>query len=298
MAAVSDWLLRARKNGTVFLRYEFEILAAPEELYLEWETDRVCSVTVNGQEFSAQRSGRFGERFVRSNIGKATRVGRNTVVLEMDYFQQTETYELFENYYYTHSGVTESMINCLRYDSNVEAVYLFGDFRVFNRSGFRTAENHTLVARSDFVMDVSHDAVDPACLVQQGFPFFSGSVVLSGWFQSSVSEGTLHLEGDYATAEVLLNGMHQQTLWCEPFCRLSGMRIGKNLLQIRLTNSNRNLLGPLHREPARCRDEVSPNTFTCYGEWSREHTCGAYCADDVLIPFGLTGLYLEYEVTE
>ena len=76
--------------------------------------------------------------------------------------------------YYQHDGVhfalfdpmaTESVRNCLYYDTNVEQIYLCGDFVVDSNHVIRKREGLPALSSDNY---------------QNGYPFFKGSVTLEG----------------------------------------------------------------------------------------------------------------------
>lgn len=67
---------------------------------------------------------------MRGNIAALARKGENEIVLELDYFQSQQTYDVFDGFYYGNGEITETLMNCVSYETNIEAMYLFGSFSV------------------------------------------------------------------------------------------------------------------------------------------------------------------------
>ena len=78
---------------------------------------------------------------MRGNIAALARKGENEIVLELDYFQSQQTYDVFDGFYYGNGEVTETLMNCVSYETNIEAMYLFGSFSVRPDSGWQAGEN-------------------------------------------------------------------------------------------------------------------------------------------------------------
>ena len=60
------------------------------------------------------------------DIAPYVKTGVNEIIIELDYYQSEDVY-----YALFGENVTESLKNCLAYDTNIEPVYLMGDFGVY-----------------------------------------------------------------------------------------------------------------------------------------------------------------------
>lgn len=104
---------------------------------LELETLQHTKLSVNGTEISLTGQGVLDRSFVRGNIAALARKGENEIVLELDYFQSQQTYDVFDGFYYGNGEITETLMNCVSYETNIEAMYLFGSFSVRPDSGWQ-----------------------------------------------------------------------------------------------------------------------------------------------------------------
>jgi hypothetical protein len=85
----------------------------------------------------------------------------------------------------------------------------------------------------------------------------------------------LCLKGRYHVAEIWVNGEFAGKLLFSDICDLSAyLNEGKNEILVKLTNSNRNLLGP-HHHPMVEIERVGPRTFTCEKLW-KNGECSNY----------------------
>ena len=97
---ISERLLREKTNRKLWLRYAFTVDFLPDDLTLELETLQHAKLSVNGTEISLTGQGVLDRSFVRGNIAALARKGENEIVLELDYFQSQQTYDVFDGFYY------------------------------------------------------------------------------------------------------------------------------------------------------------------------------------------------------
>lgn len=252
--------LESSGGGKTFqLRYNFKLSFDPKtakEMFLVVEQPEVYKMTLNGVPIRYEGAGWWRDmQFKRIDIRNIAVEGKNT--LEM-----TGTFQL------------PRIPNTLDYTENgveVEAVYIVGDFIV-------RPEGNGL-----FVIKPSVTQVRTGDLAKQGFPFFSGSVTLEREIEVNAQPGEkvfLEFDGlEAITTQVTVNGkvagviaFHPHRVDITPF-----VRNGANSVQVELTDSNRNLMGPHHdweKEPL----SVGPGTF-------RNFATKGYN----FIPFGITG---------
>lgn len=134
----------------------------------------------------------------------------------------------------------------------LEALYLLGDFAVIGQRE-PTKTNCIRMNRN-----LSLDQENGVChteLVSAGYPFYAGTVVLRRHITIDaglVGESGLYLELDgfrACYACILVNGKEAGLVAWAPYkVDITGMmQQGENTIEIELTNSLRNLLGPYHR---------------------------------------------------
>jgi hypothetical protein len=262
--AISDRLLKERRNGKVFLKYSFDITEIPETIFVETEKMDVSNVWLNGSNISIDGQGRLDRSFVRADISKLLRTGSNEFVFEINYFQSEHVYHIL----FDMKDGTESLMNCLSYDTDIEAIYILGDFNVISKDGFTKGDKGTSIAKGDFTIVKSRETIDVSKIVEQGYSFFAGEMTFEKQIDLEDSNCKLQLVGRFAIAEVYVNDKFVSKLMFDDVCDLTGYAVkGLNTLKVKLINSNRNLLGPFHciydHEPY----AVGPGTFDMYGSW-------------------------------
>jgi hypothetical protein len=134
----------------------------------------------------------------------------------------------------------------------IEAIYLAGNFGVKTVGEFQSLEREAVRCPRGFTLGRHPETVTLGKAHEAGLPFFSGKLNLSRDF--TVAPGQEHgryLVFDRQMAIVSsfrINGHEISPLIWKPFSvSLDGLlRPGVNRLEIELTNSLRNLLGPHH----------------------------------------------------
>ncbi len=285
--AASWQLLNERKNRPVFLKYTFHVTDKPDDIILEAENGNYKSVRLNGKLITLDKPGSIDKSFITSSIADTLVSGENELVFELHYYQSEHVYYVL----FDCKEGTESLINCLTYDTNIECVYLRGSFGVHAAGGFTPGTDGTLLSGGKFSITKLPDSVT-GNMVSQGFPFFSGCMTLKGTFCCETNRVQLTLSGRFATAELSVNGQDASTLMFGYTCDISAfVKPGENTLTVKLTSGNRNLLGPFHCTHAHEPYAVGPDTFTMYGSW-RDGKSPLYRDSYSFVPFGLSDIVL------
>ena len=290
--AISDRLLRERTNHTVYLKYSFTIKTVPERIRLEAEKMNAKRAWFNGEEVRLSDPGTLDPAFVSLNLAGRAKSGVNELVLEIDYYQSKEVYDVFNGVYYEHSDGTESLINCLSYITDIEAVYVLGDFGAYTPSLTPGAKN-TLLSPADFWIGPRKTSLALDQLAQSGYLFFGGQITFEKDFEATGAETLLTLGGRFAVAKVSLNGGAEEILMFTNALDVAGkLQKGRNQMRVTLLSSYRNLLGPFHFAPDPEPYGVSPDTFTHYGHWDNGK-CPGYAQEQyAFAPFGITSITL------
>ena len=290
--AASDRLLRGRTNRKVWLKYAFDVREIPQSLRVECEDMGLVSAELNGEKLELGKGNTFDPSFLMADALNKLKIGRNELVFEIYYYQPQLVYDVFNGVYYEHSDGTESLINCLSYRTDIEAVYLRGDFGV-HTTGFTPGKRNTLIAKDEFAIERAQKRVRANALAECGYPFFGGSVTLKLNAQARGDETALKLTGRYMLAKVRVNGGEAQTLMFGDTADVAGkLHAGENEIEITLVSSYRNVFGPFHFAPDPEPLGVSPDLFAGYGHWSEEGKSELYTGDYAFVRFGLTGAEL------
>lgn len=219
-------LLLERYEGKLKLKYSFEVRKIPKKLSLEINADAPENIYVNGVKTTCEE------------ISQLLKTGTNDIEIEINYFQNQNVYEV-----YFGENVTESMKNCLVYDTEITPLVLKGKFGVYEENGFK-AENNALYGKDFYISDLP-EKIDS--LVKCGFPFFAGKIKLCGEFECSGKNTAMKLSGRWHAAEISVNGNKVQKLLLSDKIDVSEfVKSGKNEFEVVMTIGNRNLYGPHH----------------------------------------------------
>ena len=261
-AALFQKLLRERYEGKLFLQYEFNVEIIPESLCLRTEKSNDIVAWLNGKILDDTIPTK--EDYVNVyDITNRVQKGRNTYTVQVDWFQN-------ENVYYALFGenVTESLKNCLVYDTELQPIELVGKFGVYPRNGYKTDGNTSFVRGEDFFIGaLPQQITEPTT---EGFPFLAGEMVLHQKVHFNTANILLHVTGEYQMAFVKVNGMEAGILLFDTEMDISQVaKEGENEIEVRFILSNRNRLGPHHWVDNR-EEAVSPFSFELDGTWEED----------------------------
>ena len=240
-------LLRTDYRGKLYVKHSFKVAdVVPMRVILERE--KFLSVHANGKELTLTDN-EFEFNFVEADITDAVKVGDNEIVYCLDYYQHDGVhFALFDPL------ATESLRNCLYYDTNIENIYIKGDF---------TVDGDQVIHRRTALPELSSENY------KKGYPFFKGEITLKGTYSfDGHGERTLSLaKGRFLVAEVTVNGITTDITMDTKKDITKLLKVGDNDIEIVLKSSLRNLFGPYH-----CADNpepvhVGPKNFTMRGSW-------------------------------
>ena len=178
------------------------------------------------------------------------------------------------------SMATESLRNCLYYDTSIETTYLKGDF-VVNK-------DMVIEKRKKFPQITS-------ALYKYGYPFFKGEIVLHGKLEKpKTGRAILSLRGRFMAAEIKINGQKTKFVLDDKGDITNYLKEGKNSVQITLKSSLRNLFGP-HHYHSEDNLYVSPFHFTFRGKWGKQEAAKDYMDQYNSVPFGVENIILTTE---
>jgi len=261
-----ETLLRQNYKGNVYIRHTFNV-KSKTAIKLIMEKGRFLSVKVNGVEMTMGKND-FDVNFVETDITSALKEGENVLIYGVDYYQHDGVhFALFD------PMATESLRNCLYYDTHIENVYLKGDFVV--------NADHSIEKRTTLPALSSEN-------YKNGYPFFKGAVTMQGTYEYD-GEGVRELsldKGRFIVANLTVNGEKVDVIMDTKKDITKYLKKGKNDIVIRLKSSLRNLFGPHHFKPIVEPLGVSPTTFTMRGQW-KDGVAENYTHDYHVVPFGL-----------
>ena len=261
--ALFNKLLEERYCGEIFLRYEFDVDVIPEKLYLRAEKSSELATWLNGESLTEILPGEE-DYILYYDISDYVHVGRNEYTVKVDWYEDDSVFfALFGE------NVTESLKNCIVYDTELQPVEVVGTFGVYPRTGYVQDEEPQLISGDDFYIGELPKRMK-AEPVMEGFPFHAGEMTLCQKVTFDTRDILLQVEGEYLMAFVKVNGHEVGKLFFDTELDISQVaKEGENEIEIRFILSNRNRLGP-HHVVARERISISPFSFELGGTWKED----------------------------
>ncbi len=282
-------VLALQRPCRVEMRFRFVIGEGFDfsDICLNMETPEKFEILVNGVPYAFADMGQFVDHSIRkSPIGGLLHVGQNTITLSCLFTQSPELY-----YAKFTPGVHESLLNKLTYDTELESIYLTGNFGVAMEGPWHYGERRCIHGGQKFSLVAPAATVDITDLTPQGFWFFSGRIKLSQKLIIAKEPGKWYLISlehlNAPAAQVYVNGNLAGKLLFAPFQVDITDHIvdGENEITIELLSGNRNLLGP-HHKPQGESYSVGPDSFSDQYGWTDDKSLPAWTDDYNFVIFG------------
>ena len=270
LAAAFDRLLRSEYNGKLFVKYAFEATGFGKRLVIRREKGKFISSRFNGCEIKFRESA-FDFNFEEADITNFVVTGRNEYVNELKFYNRPQVFWALYD-----PEATESVRNCLWYDTEIENVYVLGDFRVDDKRRIGSPYIPAGTAR----------------LHKFGFPNFAGKILFSTKIFGEKKHAKLKIQGDYTVAEISVNGKSAGHCLFGNTVEIEWDEGKENRLDIAIVSSLRNMFGPFHFNGS--EENINPFQFTFRGSW-KEGNSRFYDADYRLQPFGLDSVTIAFE---
>lgn len=253
-------LVESSYKGKLWVRYEFEAEAGIE-LTLRTEVNAGYDFTLNGKPITFKQSP-FDLKFADADVTQYVVDGKNYYEYQIDYFQAPIVrYALFDPL------ATESVRNCLTFDTEIEQIYVLGKFALKDRKIVKPCTS-----------------VPMYNVEQNGFDHFAGAMTFTAEFEGEGTPALIQLGGEYMSASLSVNGKcYTATLDGEAIVETVK---GKNTLELTFTASLRNLIGPLHFKGN--EQGISPANFRLQGQYGVENS--AYSPKHILKPVGISSV--------
>ena len=244
--SANERLIKEEYGGKLWLKYTFNVKQKPKNLRLLAEQLLYNEVTLNGTKLDLYQSG-WDVFFSEADISACVKTGENVLIACIDYVIGRDVrHVLFDK------GVMESLKNCLVIDTEIETVYILGQFEVNEQ---REVVTDTLIKNISGIQN-------------QGFPHFAGTITFSAETYVENTNKILKLFGRFMTARILVNGREAGTMVLSDTMDLSEyLRPGHNIITVSLVSSMRNMIGPLHYAPEIDPKDVGHYHFDFRGTW-------------------------------
>ncbi|CAH1191650.1 hypothetical protein PAECIP111891_00052 [Paenibacillus allorhizoplanae] len=270
---IQEQLLALGRSVDIELDFPFDVgweTGYNRELFIVMESPELFAIEVNGSKVSSESCGTWRDgSFHKVAISGNVQSGENHIRLNRHFYNSPETYQAIEN-----AKKFESEGNKLTFDTEIESMYLLGEFGVESRSGYVYGERRAVQTEGPFVLTEIPQVVHASELVQQGLPFFAGTIrlrqyIVVNWKDGAAAKWFFPEPPHAAVSKLWLNGHEVRTFLWEPYEADIGRFLvtGENVIEMELTNSCRNLLGPHHHIHGEIY-KVGPSSFTHTPGWT------------------------------
>jgi len=298
VCVIADRVLARKKRTGLKMEFSLESdkkFSPDEELYLVLENPELFSIEINGKPISNGDCGFYRDiSFRKISIAGKLNKGVNQIILERVIDPSKELFERIEK-----AWAAEAEKNKLTLDDEIESIYILGDFAVRTNGEFETLEREAVRYKGDFVLSEKPDGGDNRDLISSGLPFYNGRIKIKKTFIiEDLSAWDLVFDKLYGQiAEISINGNKIGDILWKPYSvKLDGLlKHGENQLELILTNSLRNLLGPHHLQEG---ESYAVGPFSFYKEdgiFARNWSGGfePWNDDYCFVRTGIEGLRLE-----
>jgi hypothetical protein len=261
-------LAKDEYNGSLILKYEPHVAVVPAKCSLVAEQPELYQFSVNGEKIDFEGAEYYRDHAFRvQDISGTLKEGRNEILLSVDY-----------------TPPQPASLNAIeRYGTEIESIYLIGDFGVTATvsarpfAGSQKYHDKTLVEKPVYFIsgfEITREAASfDSDLVLQGYPFYAGTFALSKSFKIEKVLNSKRYFLSFPSFEAIglkvkVNGKELPPLIFSPWeAEISGaIREGENVVEVEMVNSLRNLLGPHHHSAGELK-EVGPASFTGNPQW-------------------------------
>ncbi len=247
-AGIQPWVLHKKniKPTTAIklrLRTTFESQVIGKSTFLVLESAKDYTLSVNGQTIPTETTEwHWDKQFSKIDISSLVKKGENTIELSCQY------------------GM----------DVQVEDMYLVGDFGVRK------------IAGDKYILTDEPEILKDGDWVEQGYPFYAGSVRYNGKFNLELQNDKkvlLRLRNPKGCLfKISVNGSDMMPLWFQPWQIdiTDQINNGENTVSIEVVSTLRNTFGPLHHTAGDALQWVGPGQFVDEANWTDDYQLVSY----------------------
>ena len=250
-----------REERPIKIKCIFKVYAeyVPSEIYLVCETPEKFDISINGRAVHKDVCGYFRDRtFKKTDVAEYIITGENTIEINVDFIQSPDVYQHVKNGY-----IFEGERNKLVYNTEIEAIYLTGNFSVkTEKDKYTELERDASRYTGGFIISKPQREISLINIERNGYPFFSGEIELSKTIDIDDTDYMIDFEKTGINiVKFKINGNEKTFMW-EPYTMdiSQWLKQGKNKIELTIVNNLRNLLGPHHSEKGELYG-VSPGSF-------------------------------------
>lgn len=245
-------LLELGRNEDITLEFTFESDFGFEngrESYLVVEDAKKYDIEINGRILNTKAAGWWKDKsFKKISVKGMVRKGTNKIVLKTHFYNSPEILNKLKR-----AKEFEAEANMLTFDSELESIYLLGDFVVRCEGEMFPAGNDSLMYAGNFFLSGHSNRLFSGDFTGGGFPFYSGSVLLYNTIDIGDIENYASIvfkmtKPHAAVSRLYINGTEVKTFMWGPFEAevRKYLKNGVNAIAVELVGTDRNLFGPHH----------------------------------------------------
>ena len=253
-------LLEEHYEGDLYVKYTFRITEKPSWMAVIAEKCGTEELIVNGREMPLTRTWDRQLEFQQGDITGYIHEGENEIIRKLHFYQSEDVY-----YALFGEGVTETLLNCLSYDTDIEPLYLAGEFGVYAEEITQGQRPGILLGSKFFIGKKTQKIKN---LITDGYPFFAGTIHLKRTIVLEKTDVILEFQGRFQAMKVWVNGKEAGSLLYSNKVDISEFtKVGNNEITLELIVSNRNLFGPHHMAKDEEPESVGPYSFELPRTW-------------------------------
>ena len=265
LCKIMDRLLYARYEGDIWLQFDFFAENITEEISFGAERIEGAEYFLNGKKLDAEGGTQSRNSELRLvNIGVPSE-GENCLVAKIPFRQSEYIYHvLFDE------GVTESLRNKLTLATELETVFLAGNFCVKSETKRDMGGYLCLSGKQSIVKKGEHSASGD--VVAEGYPFLHEKLCVNGCIECEGGiRAALRIKNTFDAVSVYVNDRFAGNLTFENELEITEfIQGGKNEVALVCSPSSQNFYGPLHFKQY---DTITVTPY-CFGYQNN------YCGDD------------------
>ncbi len=247
---IQNRLIQKAENRTVYIKYSFTCATLPSTLiYLLLEERDKTEIIINGSLVNMEDSGWYIDKsFKKVAVSAFIKPGKNEVVLKRLFTNSEKVYRVKNDL-----AIHEAESNRVTVETEVESIYLLGDFAVCYDGDVSFGNNRSFCMKNNFVVSAAKNFVSLDNIAQDGYAFFAGSIRLAKTFciNTPIEDKRFSMSfsrPDAILTKLSLNGKKVKDFMWAPYAAdiTDYIMAGENLLELELVTSLRNMLGPHH----------------------------------------------------
>ena len=267
ITGIFDELLKRRYCGDLYLSFGFTVKSLPPSAKLLSEYEN-AEITLNGNKVTFLGDTLEDDKMQLADVTRDLLLGENVLEVKLRFYQDEKVY-----YALFGDGVTESLRNCLVYDTYLESLRILGDFAVYSDDLFINGYAKDVVYGENFYIGAKKSVIKE--MTTDGYPFFAGRIAFKEIIRLSDTDVKIRFSGKIHFANVYVNGKKAGELMFNDSVDISDFAVkGDNEIVVELFTSLRNFYGPHHNAVYDEIGHVSPFTFTSGGTWKND---GSIC---------------------